>query len=136
MHITLTRIQLDPDVTIGELFVDGSRECWTCEDVERAPGAPKVHGQTAIPRGTYEVIITYSPHFNRNLPLLVDVPGFEGIRIHPGNDANATEGCLLPGNVRRLKGVGESRVAFEALNAKIQRALDAGEHVDITITGD
>jgi hypothetical protein len=135
MNLTLTRLQFDSDCTIGELLVDGQHACYVCEDVERPPGAPKVHGQTAIPRGSYEIVVTYSPHFNRDLPLLKDVPDFEGIRIHPGNTAADTEGCLLPGFLRLPKGVGQSRAAFEYLFARIQAALGRGEGVQISITG-
>jgi hypothetical protein len=133
MEMTLRRVQLDPDVTIGELAVDGQFECYTLEDTQRAPGAPKVFGQTAIPTGRYRVIVTYSPHFLKDLPLLVDVPGFEGVRIHPGNVAANTEGCLLVGMDRLDKSIGRSVLAWNALNAKIVAALDAGDDVHITI---
>lgn len=132
MKLTLTRMQFGADFTIGDLFVDGGHFAWTCEDVERSV---KVFGKTAIPRGTYEVIVTWSPHFNRNLPLLVGVPGFEGVRIHPGNTAADTEGCVLVGYIRMADRISESRVAFEALNTKIQESLDRGDRVFITVTG-
>lgn len=133
MEINVSRIQLDPDVTIGEMYVDGVWECFTCEDTVREPGAPKVWGQTAIPAGRYEVEVTYSPHFNRDLPELAHVPNFEGIRIHPGNTAADTDGCILVGQVREPKGVGSSVLAFNALFSKIQAAKAAGEPIFITI---
>jgi hypothetical protein len=133
MELTLDRKQLDPGFTIGDLYVDGVWECFTCEDTVRAPGAPKVFGQTAIPAGRYEVVITPSPHFGRDLPLLVGVPGFDGVRIHPGNTAADTEGCVLVGRLRWPKGVGESKLAFEALFPKIQAAIAAGDKVFIEI---
>ena len=133
MKLTLTRAQLDPDVTIGRLLVDGAFECWTCEDTVREPGV-KIPGKTAIPAGAYPVVVTPSPRFKRDLPLLVGVPGFEGIRIHPGNTAADTEGCILPGLDRMPKGVGRSRMAFDALFAKIQTARARGETVTIEVS--
>ncbi len=130
MRMEVIRLQLDSDVTIGKLLIDGMFECWTCEDTVREPGV-KVPGKTAIPYGIYDVAITFSPHFGRMLPILRDVPGFEGIRIHPGNTALDTEGCLLVGQDRLPKGVGRSKIAFEMLEEKIQRALRNGERVTI-----
>lgn len=133
MKLTLTRAQFEPTCTIGRLFVDGAPQCYTLEDYVRPTGAPKVFGQTAIPAGTYGVIITHSPHFGRDLPLLVNVPGFEGVRIHPGNSAADTEGCLLVGMDKLVDSLGRSRVAFDALFPKIQSALAAGETVTIEV---
>jgi len=138
MKLQLERVQQDADVTIGSLSVDGDWECWTCEDtVREVPGQGvwqwKVAGKTAIPRGTYDVKITPSARFKRDLPLLLSVPGFDGIRIHPGNTAADTEGCILPGADRLGKSVGRSRVAFDALFTKIHEALDKGERVTIEI---
>lgn len=133
MELVLNRIQLDPDVTIGELLIDNEFECWICEDVVRPADAPKVHGKTAIPYGRYRIIVNPSNRFKRLLPLLLNVPNFEGIRIHPGNTAEDTEGCLLPGRKRLLKSVGESRLAFDILFQKIQRELGANKKVFINI---
>jgi len=133
MKLQLERLQLDPDVTIGSLTVDGQWECWTLEDVVRAPGAPKVFGQTAIPPGTYAIDITYSPHFKMPLPLLLKVPNFEGVRIHSGNTAADTEGCLLVGQDRLPKSIGRSRAAFTALFAKLTSAKARGEQITIEI---
>lgn len=126
MKLTLERLQLDPDVTIGALNVDGQFQCWTLEDVVRAPAAPKVFGQTAIPYGTYGLAITMSPHFGRELPLLLAVPNFSGVRIHPGNTAADTEGCILVGADRLGKSLGHSRAAFDALFPLIRNALAKG----------
>ena len=133
MRLTLERLQFDPDVTIGSLSVDGQWECWTLEDVVRPPGAPKVFGQTAIPFGTYAVEITFSPHFGMPLPLVDGVPGFTGVRIHPGNTAADTEGCILVGNDRLGKSLGHSRDAFNALFPKIRDAIARGEPVTLEI---
>ena len=138
MRMRIERIQLDPEVTIGDWFCDGEHVGYSCEDaVREQPGVPvaewKVHGRTAIPYGSYQVEVTMSPRFKRLLPLLRDVPGFAGIRIHPGNDALDTEGCLLPGLARNPKGVGQSRLAFDDIFIRITRALAAGEEVWIDI---
>lgn len=133
MEMKLARVQCDPDVTIGDLMIDGKHAAWVCEDTVRPANALKVFGQTAIPYGMYHIVITYSPHFKRDLPLLVDVPGFEGVRIHPGNTPEDTEGCLLPGLVRELKGVGQSVAAFSAIFPRIEAAIAAGERCTIEI---
>jgi hypothetical protein len=118
--------------TIGELYVDGERECFTLED--RVREGPKVPGKTAIPEGTYAVIITQSARFKRELPLLLEVPGFTGIRIHPGNTAENTEGCILVGQTRGADWIGRSRAAFDPLFAKLQTGLQARMNIGITIT--
>jgi Family of unknown function (DUF5675) len=139
MKMILERLQIDPDVTIGALSIDGDFECWVCEDVVREiDGQPvtswKVPSKTAIPYGTYKVDITMSARFKRLLPLLLDVPCFAGIRIHPGNTAADTEGCLLPGLDRMAKSVGRSRVAFESLFMALKDAKNRAEPISIEIT--
>ncbi|MCW1959782.1 MAG: DUF5675 family protein [Mycobacterium sp.] len=138
MRMRLERLQLDPDVTIGALTVDGDFECWVLEDaVREVPGQPvqawKVPGKTAIPYGTYLVDISRSARFSRDLPILMHVPGFSGIRIHPGNVAADTEGCLLPGQQRHAKSVSHSRAAFANLFAKIRDAQRGGHPITIEI---
>jgi hypothetical protein len=137
------RLRLERDVsrfaaTIGRLFVDDVFECFILEDaIREQPGKPvalwKVKGRTAIPAGTYAVVITESARFRRPLPLLVDVPGFSGIRIHSGNTHEDTEGCLIPGRARGVATVKESGVAFRALFAKLEAAIAAGEQIHISI---
>jgi len=99
MRLELIRTECGKVCTIGELLIDGKHECHTLEDVVRADGV-KVYGETAIPPGVYSVDITYSPRFKRDLPLLIGVQNFIGIRIHPGNTASDTEGCILVGQGR------------------------------------
>lgn len=122
MELELKRRWLTEASTIGELYVDGVRECFVLEDRYRPPPEAKVPGATCIPVGRYEVRITHSPKFNRDLPLLVDVPGFSGVRIHPGNFASDTEGCLLPGKVKHHESVQQSVDAFVELFAKLKAA--------------
>lgn len=139
MKLTVQRKWQQASCTIGALRVDDSPECYTLEDqVREVSGQPvaswKVFGQTAIPRGIYRVRISHSPHFGRDLPELLDVPGFEGVRIHPGNVAADTEGCILVGMDRLADSIGRSRLAFEPLFAKITQALARGELVSIEVS--
>lgn len=130
MKLTLARKWRTEKSCIGPLDVDGKHECFILED---PPRDIKIPGITGIPAGTYQIIITYSPRFKREMPLLVGVPGFDGVRIHPGNTADDTEGCLITGRTHGPDWVGESRLAYGALFEKIRIALLAGEFVAIEI---
>lgn len=132
MKILVERTNCGPTCTIGSLYVDGAFECFTMEDVVRSDGH-KVYGETAIPDGTYNVAITPSQRFKIDLPLVENVPGFTGIRIHPGNTAEDTDGCILVGRTKGVNFVGESRAAFVALFKKIEDALDAGDKVTLEV---
>ena len=131
MNIRVLRKTFTEESTIGELSVNGKFECFTLEDKVRAV---KVFGKTAIPAGIYEVTITFSEKFRKQLPLLMNVPNFAGIRIHPGNKATDTEGCILVGTTKGKDFVGNSRVAFKALFEKIQKALTK-EKVLVEVVG-
>lgn len=138
MKLNLIRFPSAQGATRGVLAVDGRAFCFTLEDeVREVPGravaAWKVPGKTAIPRGTYRVIINRSPRFGRDLPLLVDVPGFSGIRIHPGNTADHTEGCILVGTLDGAARVANSRATFDALFAAMLLAQGKGEAITMTI---
>jgi hypothetical protein len=132
MDLRLVRDICGEACTLGQLRVDGVFECFTLEDVAR-PDGEKIHGRTAIPEGRYQIIVNRSPRFRRDLPLLLNVPNFEGVRIHPGNTHEDTEGCILPGRRRTQTSVLESRPAFDALLAKISAAIGAGERIWIEI---
>jgi hypothetical protein len=110
--------------------VDGVFECYTLEDEERLV---KIKGKTAINCGFYKVIINHSNHFGKNLPLLLDVPNFEGVRIHPGNTAADTEGCILVGRALKKDVLTESRAAFSPLFVKMTIALSEREPINIII---
>ena len=133
MELTLTRNPSKNDCTIGSLAVNGKFECYTLEDVVRDK---KIHGKTAIPAGKYKIILNQSFRFKRILPLLLSVPNYEGVRIHAGNTAANTEGCLLVGNQHTENSIvgGTSRPALEALMAKLQIAYNKNEPIFITIT--
>lgn len=121
MKIDIKRLYKSEHSTIGELTIDGVWECYTLEDLERDV---KIKGETAIPKGTYKVIINQSNRFKRLLPLLLDVPGFEGVRIHSGNTNHDTEGCILVGRTRSQDFIGQSRKAFDKLFEKMKKAKE------------
>ena len=131
MELVVTRKTFDDSCSLGELVIDGEFECYTLEPKTRSVDEEKVFGKTAIPYGTYDVVVTYSNRMGRDLPLLVDVPNFEGVRIHPGNFPADTEGCLLVGDSQGQDAVLSSRHAFEGVFGKIRNALEHGEKVSI-----
>jgi hypothetical protein len=127
MKIEIKRLYKTENSTIGELKVDGKFECYTLEDKERDV---KIKGETAISKGTYKVIINQSNRFKKLLPLLLNVPNFEGVRIHPGNSNHDTEGCILVGQSISKDYISKSRKAFEKLFKKMQLAKE----ITLTIT--
>lgn len=138
MEIELKREPSTEKGTYGKLFIEGNYQCEAVEDVVREVEGEgvekwKVKGETAIPKGRYQVIITHSARFGRELPLLLKVPGFEGVRIHPGNTTADTEGCILVGTARSMVGILNSRFAFNQLNGEIADALEHNEQVWISI---
>jgi len=131
MKIRVERNWLVGDTTLGKLFVNDRFFGYTLEDEVRNE---KIYGQTAIPYGTYDVDITYSPKFGRNMPLIKNVPNFSGIRIHTGNSSDNTEGCLLVGlGIDNNNNITDSRLAFNSLNSKIETAKSNGENITIEI---
>jgi hypothetical protein len=110
MELYVSRKYFKDTYTIGKLFIEDKFLTNTLEDKVRKlddknkdgdftdPGEGKVYGETAIPEGRYKVIVSDSPKLKRRLPLLLDVPGFTGIRIHAGKNAKWTEGCVLVGD--------------------------------------
>lgn len=131
MDLKLIRKYPAADCVIGELYVNGKFECYTLEDIERPL---KIAGVTAIPRGHYEIVINYSARFKKPLPLLLNVPNYDGVRIHSGNTSADTEGCILPGKTKTKNSVLQSRDAFNALFTKLQAAAGK-EKIIIEITG-
>ena len=122
----LQRLELGNTYTRGQLTMPAVN--WSCDTIEPTwrklkSKADKVAGQTAIPAGTYDVILQYSPKYGRIMPRLLNVPYFEGILIHSGNTAEDTRGCILVG--RRLSGsmkgyIQMSRVTFAELLGKLE----------------
>ena len=138
MMLRLVREPSRDLVTFGTLFVDDVVECRTLEDqVRERPGVPvaawKIPKQTAIPTGRYRVRLTMSARFGRVLPLLENVPGFSGIRIHSGNVIEDTEGCILVGRRASGRRIAESRVAFRKLMGRLEHAHHNGNELAIDV---
>lgn len=130
MKLELIRKEFTEMSTIGDLLIDGKFFCYTLEDMYRDK---KIKGVTAIPYGTYEVIINFSNRFQKPMPLLLNVPNFEGIRIHSLNTSDQTEGCIGIGFTKGNNYIGQSRKAFNELMPVLQKALKNGK-VFIEIT--
>lgn len=133
MHIRVMREPSINDTTLGSLFIDDHWQCHTLEDVIR-PAGEKVRNKTAIPPGRYKLILSMSNRFKKIMPEVLNVPMFTGIRIHSGNTAKDTAGCLLVGQTRSLetRSIGRSRFAYTALMLKLTAAVKAGETIYIT----
>ncbi|MDP2006058.1 MAG: DUF5675 family protein [Rubrivivax sp.] len=123
MQLKVVRQTFTENSTIGQLYVDGQFECYTLEDVVRPE---KIYGETAIPAGRYAVTINVSARFGKRLPLLLNVPEYTGVRIHPGNTKADTLGCILVGQTKSADSIGASRAAFAALMPKLETAAKRG----------
>nr|DAK44363.1 MAG TPA: hypothetical protein [Caudoviricetes sp.] len=142
MEIQVNRIARKDGYTIGRMSLNGVYFCDTLEDTDRGLKdtmqvneilAKKVKGQTAIPTGKYDVILTFSPRFKRVLPLLLNVPGYQYIRVHHGNLPSSTDGCLLVGE-NKIKGqVINSRATLEKLMSILLKCEWRKEKVTILI---
>ena len=134
MNIELNRITRKLSYTIGRLFVDGKYFCDTLEDRCRdLDKEKKVMNETAIPEGTYEVIVNVSERFKRKLPLLLDVPHFSGIRIHRGNTDKDTSGCILVGENKQPGRVINSTLYELRLTEMVEKAMLTGEKITIRV---
>ena len=135
MKLILKRIAIRQTYTIGKLYIDDVYFCDTIEDTVRDinkngkfdNGEKKVHSKTAIPYGTYEIKWTYSPRFKKYTPQLMNVPSFEGIRIHAGNTSSDTEGCLILGENKQVGKVLNSRATINKFYPIIKEACSKGK---------
>ena len=141
MNIILNRIAKKAKYTIGKLYINDQYFCDTLEDTDRGLtqsmteqqiGSKKIYGETAIPTGTYRIIISYSNKFKKQMPLLLNVPGFAGIRIHSGNTEKDSLGCILVGKNKAVGKVLESRDTYSKLFSILQEA-NKKETIKITI---
>lgn len=141
MKLTLNRNTRSAESTIGDLFINDEFFCYVLEDFDRGLTSSmsvaeinqkKVYAKTAIPKGTYKVVITFSPRFKQYMPLLLNVKGFQGIRIHTGNTANHSEGCLILGMTKSTNFVGQSKIAYSRLMAKLKK-VEKTEEIIIEI---
>ena len=132
MKLILTRHARRADYTIGRLEDEnGIKICDTLEPIWRNydGGELKIPKKSAIPEGTYRVVTTYSLRFRKYLPLLVGVPGFEGVRIHAGNTSRDTEGCILVGQNLQVGKVLWSRITLE----KLMKLIENEKEIYLTI---
>ena len=132
MKLILTRIARKAEYTIGRLEDEnGKKLCDTLEPIWRNydGGELKIPKKSAIPEGTYRVVTTYSLRFRKYLPLLVGVPGFEGVRIHSGNTSRDTEGCILVGQNLQVGKVLWSRITLE----KLMKLIENEKEIYLTI---
>ncbi len=141
MELLLTRKDFTNESTIGELFIDEVHECFVIEDKDRGLTQKdsletikkvKVFAETCIPYGKYEIGISFSNRFQQPMPILLGVPGWEGVRIHWGNKAKDTEGCLIVGTTKGTDFVGNSKYEYSFLLDKLKKALEK-EKVFLTI---
>lgn len=130
MKLLLTRKHGSKLYTDGTLSIDGKFFCDTVEDEERTV---KVLGRTAIPLGTYKVIINQSVRFKKMMPLLLNVPNYEGVRIHSGNTAEDTEGCILVGMKFKFGFITKSRDTWAALMVVLNEAVANQDPITIEI---
>ena len=131
MILSVKRTHDTQGYTHGKLSIDGEYFCETMEDMERTT---KVAGATAIPCGNYKVIIDMSTRFKRLMPHILNVPNFEGIRIHSGNTEADTEGCLLVGEPLRDDFITHSRDTFAILFKRMNDALADSDVITIEIS--
>ena len=132
MKLVLIRHARRADYTIGRLEDEnGKKICDTLEPTWRdyKGGEMKIPKKSAIPEGTYRVVTTYSLRFRKYLPLLVGVPGFEGVRIHSGNTSRDTEGCILVGQNLQVGKVLWSRITLE----KLMKLIENEKEIYLTI---
>lgn len=136
MELRLDRKWKKEKYTIGRLYVNGELWCNTLEDPVREiakDGSGKIKGVTAIPKGRYRVLVTMSPKFHRMLPYVMNVPHFEGIRIHSGNTAKDTEGCILVGENTKKGMVLNSRKWEKEVTDLLLAAQTAGDYIWLEI---
>lgn len=128
MKIIVKRTHTKEEYTIGDIYIDGERFCNTLEDkVRDLPKEEKVYGETAIPYGKYKVQMTFSPRFKRQMPQILNVPMFEGIRIHSANYATQLEGCIALGENKVKGGVINSKKWCEEFERRLKEAGGVAE---------
>ena len=134
MKIEVNRIFKGLNYTIGELSVNNNYVCDTLEDRVR-PEGEKVYGETAIPAGTYTVVLSYSNRFKKVMPEIQNVPNFTGVRIHCGNSSKDTEGCLLVGkwDGKTENWISDSKNSYNKLYPLLEEAFNKKENITITI---
>lgn len=116
--------------TLGEWWMDDNFFCYTLEDVVREKKIPKI---TAIPAGRYEIKITKSPKFKQDMPILLNVPGYEGIRVHWGSNSSNTDGCIIVGDeTTEDEKILNSKQTYKLFFSKLKKMLKK-DRVFVTI---
>lgn len=142
MKILVKRIAKRDTYTIGKMYLDGKYFCDTLEDTDRnlkqtnsisSIKKVKIPNKTAIPSGTYELIVNMSPKFKRRLPRLLNVPGFDGILIHRGNTDKDTSGCILVGENKVIGKVINSTKYETKLVSILTERQNKGEAIEIEV---
>lgn len=134
VELRLSRDFSSSSTTLGVLFQGPRKICYTLEDAVRDDA--KIPGETAIPAGHYKVVLDKSPRFGREMPRLLDVPGFSGVRIHGGNTHRDTSGCILVAHVRNNRTLSIYGSAETKVTAIVRRTLRLGGEVWIEIRND
>jgi hypothetical protein len=133
MKMILKRTIFTEISTIGELWIGDQFECYTLEDVVREPEV-KIPKETAIPYGTYEVVLDWSDRHRCLMFHIIGVRGFEGIRFDIANKPEEIEGCIAVGHTKGQDAVYHSTLALKILSEKLVKALCSGEKLFIEIT--
>lgn len=137
VELMLIRFRLSQKSTIGKLFVNNEFLCYTIEDTDRMlenfGASAKIQNETAIPLGNYKVVLSHSNRFGRVMPEVLGVPFFTGIRIHSGNTAEDTEGCVLVGNRHSGEAVLDSVAAYKRLFPILEHAYKANAPLNLVI---
>ena len=136
MILTLHRDLIKSTCTLGVLTLGSGSDSlhlgYTCEDIDRhleTNPEEKIKGMSAIPRGKYQVVLSYSNRFKKIMPELLLVPGFSGVRVHGGNTAEDTEGCILVGEQRTSDGVRICKKILETIQVYMQEAINNKEQI-------
>ena len=133
MIIKVKRTKFNLNNTLGEMFINNNHFCYTIEDRVRDInndgdlddiGETKVYGETAIPKGEYKLILSISNRFKILMPEILNVKGFTGIRIHKGNSAIDSHGCIIIGMLQNNTGVQQSKIAFDKLMIELKNKKD------------
>ena len=152
MKLKVNRRWKKDTYVIGDLYCNGIRLFNTLEDTDRGLNSSmpvgiinqkKIPGKTAIPTGTYTVVLSYSPKFSNKswskkygglVPEIKDVKGYSGIRIHPGNSDKDVEGCIAIGENKAVgKVLNSTKCYYELMDKYLVPAWSAKEEITIII---